>query len=71
MSVRIRAGTDSNGNIIKYEGTEFNVQRLELYVPESKLDSPKTYRLTLTVTDNQGGTYQDDCGIVIYRRYDR
>ena len=71
VPVRIRAGTDSNGNIIKYEGTEFNVQRLELYVPESNLEAPKTYRLTLTVTDNQGGTYQDDCGIVIYKRYDR
>ena len=71
VPVRIRAGTDSNGNIIKYEDTEFNVQRLELYVPESNLEAPKTYRLTLTVTDNQGGTYQDDCGIVIYKRYDR
>lgn len=71
VTVRIRAGTDSNGNIIKYEGTEFDVQRLELYVPESNLEAPKTYKLTLTVTDKEGGTYQDDCGIVIYKRYNR
>lgn len=71
VKVRIRIGTDSNGNIIKYEGTEFDVQRLELYVPESNLEAPKTYKLTLTVTDSEGGTYQDDCGIVIYKRYNR
>lgn len=69
VCIRIR---DINGKIVRYEDTEFNdLKRLELYIPESKLEAPKTYRLTLTVTDKEGGVYQDDCGIVIYKRYDR
>lgn len=69
VCIRIR---DINGKIVGYEATEFNdLKRLELYIPESKLKAPKTYRLTLTVTDKEGGVYQDDCGIVIYKRHDR
>ena len=68
VKIRIR---DGSGRLIRYEDTEFNVLKLELYIPESNLESPKTYKLTLTVTDNKGGVYQDNCGIVIYKRYDR
>lgn len=69
--VLIRSGTDSNGNITYHKGAVYNGEVLTLYVPESGLTGPKTYQLQLTVISKGGNTYTDNCGIVIYQRYDR
>ena len=71
VTVCLRAGMDTNGNIAHFTGTKWSGQQLILFVPESNLESPKTYKLTLTVTDEGGNTYTDTCGIVIYQRYNR
>lgn len=71
VSVTVRAGQDPWGRTVYFTGTTYEGKSLILYVPESNLEGPKTYKLTLLVTDEGGGTYTDSCGIVIYKRYDR
>ncbi len=41
-----------------------------IYVPNSGLESDKTYKLTLTVMGYKGGVYTDSCGLIIYKHYD-
>ena len=71
VNVVIRAGIDSNGNIVYYRGTEYHGETLIMYVPETGLEASKTYQLQLTIKDKGGSEYTDKCGIVIYQRYDR
>ncbi len=40
------------------------------YIPDSGLETGKTYKLTLTVTDKEGNVYTDICALVIYQHYD-
>ncbi len=40
------------------------------YIPDSGLETGITYRLTLTVTDKDGNSYSDTCGLVIYKHYE-
>lgn len=40
-----------------------------LYIPESGLETGKTYKLTLTVKNKGGKIFHDDCCLVIYREY--
>ncbi|WP_294431575.1 hypothetical protein [uncultured Treponema sp.] len=70
VPVLIRTGTDSNGNITYFKGSIYTGEHLTLYVPESGLTGPKTYQLQLTIVKG-GNTYTDNCGIVVYQRYDR
>ncbi|MBR4322457.1 hypothetical protein [Treponema sp.] len=71
VTVLVRSGTDSNGNITYFKGTAYTGEVLTLYVPESGLTGPKTYQLQLMITSKGGNIYTDNCGIVIYQRYDR
>ena len=71
VAVVVRAGKDSNGNVVYYRGEAYHGETLIMYVPETGLESPKTYQLQLTITDQGGSEYTDKCGIVIYQRYDR
>jgi len=40
-----------------------------VYMPESKLESEHTYKLTLTVTGKAGGVYTDSCLIFVVKYY--
>ena len=71
VTVTLRTGTDSNGNITYFKGTIYAGDTLTMYVPESGLTGPKTYQLQLSVISEGGNTYTDNCGIVVYQRYDR
>ena len=71
VPVMIRSGTDEKGSITYFTGTVYTGDLLTMYVPESGLTGPKTYQLQLKVISKGGNTYTDNCGIVIYQRYDR
>jgi hypothetical protein len=71
VTVLLRTGTDSDGNITYFKGAIYTGDSLTMYVPESGLTGPKTYQLQLTVISEGGNTYTDNCGIVVYQRYDR
>ena len=71
VTVTLRTGTDSNGNITYFKGAIYAGDTLTMYVPESGLTGPKTYQLQLSVISEGGNTYTDSCGIVVYQRYDR
>ena len=44
-------------------------QYFTIYLPESGLEVPKTYKLTLTIKSTGGETYTDSCSVVVYDRY--
>lgn len=52
---------DGTMNVDVYTKREFII-----YVPDSGLESGKTYQLTLTVEDKAGNKYSDVCGIIVY-----
>ncbi len=40
---------------------------LQIYIPESGLESNKVYEVTLTITDKRGNEYKDVAAIVVYK----
>ncbi len=40
---------------------------LQIYIPDSGLESNKVYEVTLTVTDKEGSEYKDVAAIVVYK----
>lgn len=54
-----------DGQISASRGTKDYV----VYMPESKLESEHTYKLTLTVTGKKGGVYTDSCLIFVVKYY--
>ena len=44
-------------------------QYFTIYLPESGLVAPKTYKLTLRIKSTGGETYTDSCSVVVYDRY--
>lgn len=50
--------------------SKYNIWRtslLQIYIPDSGLESNKVYEVTLTVTDKGGNEYKDIAAIVVYK----
>lgn len=57
-------------DVVLFQGYTKFQREYVVYIPDSGLETGKTYKLTLTVTDKEGTIYTDTCGLVVYQHYD-
>ena len=64
--------TDAPVSVTFYDGTTNEYKRTReyvVYMPDSKLESEHTYKLTLRVTGKNGGIYTDSCLLYVVKFY--